>query len=477
PGRGPRGDLVLAFRDAVHDALVAAFSREPDPAYTRRMQQEGMVLGLLQSGVAHALALLDPALRALVRPFHRAMRWPVYEAVATDTTGRVGQLARAVPGVLSFALTHASDSDAQGLAAAQAFREEVVRGTPLQRALAPLLEDWSLFGARGRRRPVRRGRFGLRPDTLAALAALPGEARARRVREQQLLLRRALPQVGGGLLWLPPPLELVPEDIPRTPRAQVRWFKAMKRWVAFTAEWPDVDLALQRSFVRWLSAHAVEVSQLKHATAASLFDHVRAVGRATPRRLAVERLQREMDQHARVRAGQPPPGPVLAPPELVNAPFEVVLAALAAELPVQRLGKPGAPADLRLPNPVPGTCSPGLRVTPLLRASQLQDEGREMNHCVAGYLAVAARGRAWFFSAEAAGMRLTVQVHRDAAGHSALGRFLGHTNRAPTPEATALIHDWWARTSTSLGLRLGAAPPPGEPPPEYFEQDLPEVPF
>jgi hypothetical protein len=228
PGRAPRGDVVLGFRDGAHDALVQAFRDEQSPAYEKRIEQEGLIRGLLQVGAAHALSLLDPALRALVRPFHRAMRWPVYEAVASDSSGRLGQLARAAPGVLSFALTHAADSDAQGLAAAEAFRQDVVRGVPLQRALAPLLEDWALFGARRRRR-VRRGRFGPRPDTFAALAALPGEARAGRVRAQQLLLRRALPQVGGGLLWLPPPLELVPEDIPRTPRAQVRWFKAMKR--------------------------------------------------------------------------------------------------------------------------------------------------------------------------------------------------------------------------------------------------------
>jgi hypothetical protein len=151
-------------------------------------------------------------------------------------------------------------------------------------------------------------------------------------------------------------------------------------------------------------------------------------------------------------------------------PFEESLAALVAKYPERRVEGPGLPVDLLLPNPVPASAEGAPRVVPLGLASQLRAEGQFMGHCVARYLTAAAEGQAWFFAAEAAGMRLTIQVHRDRrTGELALGPHLGHGNRAPTPEATALVRAWWARTAASLGQPATVAPAP----PPLNRGDLP----
>lgn len=445
PGRGPRGDVLLSFQESAGELLRASFrddrSQEGNTRFLGHLQ---LVAAMLKASALHLQSQLDPRLAALARRFHQGLRFQVYAALAADSTGRLAQLAASAPGALAFALTHAQRSDEQGHAAALAFRDAVLRGVKLDRALGPLLEDWSTFGLR-RTPPRRRGRHAARPDVFSAFANAPPQERSKRIDHQRLLLRRAVPAVGGTLLWLPPPLAFAPEDIPSTARAQLRWFKAVKRWSAFTTWRPDAPRELQARFVRWLSAHAVALAAHKATSPVGLFDRARAEGVLLVRDQPLDAVLR------RLAPPQPPPPGPPAGGEPVS--WELRLAALAAAHPDRVTQDAHGALDLELPNPFQGIDDAVLKVTPLTTASALRAEGQQMSHCVASYLEQASEGRAFFFAAEAAGMRLTVQV--DGPDHNPeLGPFFGRRNCAPSPEATELIQYWWAKTAEACGLFL-----------------------
>jgi hypothetical protein len=446
PVRGPRGDVLLSFQERAEELLRASYREDRTPeGNTRFLGHLELVTALLKASAHHLQSQLEPSLATLARRFHQGLRFPVYEALAADSTGRLAQLAASAPGALAFALTHAHRSDESGHAAALAFRGAVLRGEKLDRALGPLLEDWSTFGLR-RTPPRRRGRHGARPDVFSAFATAPADERSARLAHQRLLLRRAAHPVGGTLLWLPPPLDFAPEDIPSTARAQLRWFKAVKRWSAFTTWRPDVPRALQRGFVRWLSAHAVGLAAHKGTSAIGLFDRARAAGVLLRRGQPLDAVLR------RLNPPQPPPPP--APPGDAGeeaASWELRVARLVGAHPERASRAPDGTLDVRLPAPFPGCDSPVLKVTPLATASALRAEGQQMAHCVASYLEQASEGRSFFFAAEAEGMRLTVQVN--GPDHApALGPFLGRRNGAPSPEAAARIRHWWEDTASACGL-------------------------
>jgi hypothetical protein len=468
PGRGPTADALLEFRESAEVQLGASYRDDRSEEGNRRLLGHVQLLtAMLQGAAAHLQGQLEPCLASLARRFHQGLRWPVYEALAADSSGRLAQLAASAPGALAFALTHAHRSDEQGHATVVSFRDAVLRGEKLDLALGPLLEDWALFGLRRtppRRRAARR--HGVRPDVFSALATAPAPERTARIAQQRLLLRRALPAVGGTLLWLPPPLAFAPEDVPGTARAQLKWFKALKGWSAFTTWWPEVPRDVQERFVRWLSAHAVAVAELKSVDPMGLFDVARLGGVRLARRQPMNAVLRQLvPPHARpAPEGHPPaPGALNVP-----IPWEQRVARLVEADPHRALRAPDGTRDLQLPAPFPGCTEAGLQVTPLATASALHAEGQQMSHCVASYLEQAAEGRSFFFAAEAEGMRLTVQVNGPAHA-PALGPFLGRRNCAPSPEAAARIRSWWEDTSAACGLmpRFESRPAPDD------EEDFP----
>ncbi|MEN9796837.1 MAG: PcfJ-like protein [Pseudomonadota bacterium] len=467
PAGEPFGALtgmpLARFRIAVMAALRSSWLGTDDGSAWRRDVAQ------LRQSVAeawcHLEARLAPRAWALARGFPPRLRWAVYEALAADGTGRLAQLADAVPGALSLALVHAAQSDAQGAEAARAFRDAVVEGQPVRKALDPLLEDWSLLGCRVTLRGEAR--------RLQALAEAPLQERRERILHQRTLLRRVLAGVDGRLVWLPAPVAFVPEDVPATLEAQQRWFRTLKRFPAFYGEGPRVPPRVQDAFVRWLSAHAAQPLPLGW-TPDSLSRGVFSREAVLPRRLAPHRLAGKLDAWEREDWED-----TLQVMEEMNAeayfpetsedggelfsipcvPWAERLQALAETYPAQVQVDRQGQVDLSLPNPFGGCELPGFRLSPLTTASALEAEGRTQQHCVAEFVEAAAAGTAFFFHAEAAGMGLTVYV-RGPAAQARLEQVLGECNRAPGPEQRALVVAWWEGLARTHGLDPTVREPP-----------------
>jgi len=419
-GPGVPDDPGTAFLDEVERRLREAWKVPPEggawtgpwevevqdgrwPLVRRREPPEflaDLVTAQLQvkAARAHLQSLLPRSLAAHVQPFHPEAQWPLCLLLAGDGSGRLAQLARAAPGTLLFALEHARRAGPQGREAAQAFCEAVRAGVTLKRALQPLLEDWATCA--------------LRPEGPGELAAL--------VSAQRLLLRRLHPGLAPQLAWLPPPLALVPEDIPTLQGTQWRWLEVMKQPGVLRAWDPAHPRAVQAAFCRWVSAHALELCPEDVPILAS---------QVLPRGL---RLARSCPL-ASVTGRRGPPGP---------------LERAWTRHPDLRLSGPDL--DLQLPHPFEETARPGLQVRPLRRASELVAEGRQMQHCAGNLWEAAAAGELFLLHAETDEGPLTVSF-RGPAEAPALGRVAGPRNRPPTPAQQAAVLAWWQELAQARG--------------------------
>lgn len=312
--------------------------------------------------------------------------------------------------------------------AALAFADAVRAGRPLKRALQPLLEDWAVCGAR----PGG-------PEELAALAASPPKERRRRMTEQRLLLRRAPAGLPPRLAWLPPPLALVPEDLPEGP-ALAWWFHVMKAPGALQAWDPSVPRPVQEAFCRWVSAH---VAQLCPEDVEVLARRVLGRGRRLTRGCTLQS----------VSGRRLPPGPFQRAWE---------------RHPECQL--PGKEKDLQLPHLFEPEERPGLRLQPLRRASELVEEGQRMHHCVGSLVEAAAAGEAFFLHVETAEGPLTVSV-RGPAEAPALGRAHGPCNGPLSDTQRQLLLAWWNDVARARGWapRTDESPHRAELPPNLAE--------
>jgi hypothetical protein len=443
--RGPRGDPVWGFANKVVDLLRLAWrrGRPGDEDEQRFLEDRQRLLAALAAPTEALIGTLQPERLRVCRRFAQGLRWPVYVALAADPSGRLGQLAAAMPGMLAFALTQGRRGDAQAQAAARAFREAVLRGEPLRRALPPLLEDWAAFGARRGQATLRMRHSRNRPETLFALSHSPAEDRARRIREQALLLRRARPGIAGTLLWLPPPIVFAPEDLPTGSRPLARWFKLMKGTVTCTAWLPGVRQDIQASEVRWLSRHATDIQEEvgTNVGADELLAYACDEGLVVPRDMTPETLAPRVaraDMRRELLRNREP---------LADDVLEQLLEDLERRRrhgPVMEVTVPddGLVEDQPLPAPIPAYRSPGLSVEPLYSTGQMRTEGIRMQHCVVSRIPLARTGRHLHFHVDLEERPLTLEVIRGRNGDWRLGECWGVRNSLTSERELNALRSW-----------------------------------
>ena len=131
-----------------------------------------------------------------------------------------------------------------------------INGALLDRAIDEALEGWYLTQMRTLDAPDSATDPHALPWRRLAEASI--DERLRLLKQQRLLIRRAGPMVPPTLLWLPPPLALVPEDVPRPVRANARWFRVMKTRLE-TQSVQRLPQARHEQLARFLSRHAQAV--------------------------------------------------------------------------------------------------------------------------------------------------------------------------------------------------------------------------
>jgi hypothetical protein len=383
-----------------------------------------------------------------------------------------------------FAMTHALHGDERSQEVVSEFFSEVLEGVPFRRAVAPLLEDWSLLGGRVQ------GREGSPWQALARLSAMPESGRREQVLRQRLILKRALPGVEPEHLWAPVSEYLVPEHIPSRARAQKRWFKVMASMTSYFAR-PGPEPRVHAAFLRWLSAHAenpgfrdwspralyLAVVRHRHVMAPdmTLQGLVARVDRWWAEELALQAAGAGLpppDDLPEVNGlevidGEGPPERLPLDPHIRRMPWPDMLKRLAAEYPDQETRDARGKLDLYLHTPFPGCDETGLKVRPLGRASELREEGRSMQHCAARYLQSAVTGETFFFHAVARGMALTIEI-RGPEDQAWFHVVLGHRNRPVDAERRALVLAWWERVARAHGLTT--------PRPQAYGE-MPDIPF
>ena len=346
-------------------------------------------LDIQVAGLACAAAeRCEPRARAVARRFSPRDRLRVYGAIVNDASGRVGELALTAPGALLFALALEHRS-ASGNAASRRFLADVAAGRKLKTAVDEVVSAWA-----------------------------PGPAQERILGEQRLLVRRAGPLVPSALLYSPPPLSFVPEDIPRSAGANAVWYRVVKSLDRLlvgheaTAESPLVALS------RFLSANAVELR--------------RRTPRTTQLRSTIENLATWVVTTGSTVGRRATVGAVLS---RCNAWLDGVENE-ARSAPARALGD--APLA---PPPFADVAIEGFRICALRTAADLCREADEMDNCLASRWGDALRGSSAFYSATIDGRRLSVELIFNGIRWD-LGAIKARSNTPPTDREGDLVSAW-----------------------------------
>jgi hypothetical protein len=415
------------------DPEGATFDRDQAPAMLAAVRKA------IRTAAVHAAHSCVPDALTNARRFSPCMRWWLYRHLVMDHEGRLAQAARIAPGVAIFAF--ALDEAMPFRPLAGQLLEGIRTGTPLNRLLDAVLEQWVQSA------PEFAARRGPRAGGVwANLLDATGPSRARLLRQQRLLIRRALPRVPPTLLLLPPPLAFAPEDIPSTVRANAHWYRVMKGAGVTLVKHPsapaEIDLALSsfasRQATKIEVTHRREVPETMRMLA--LFCHAtrRRPSRNTEPGRLIEQAKiwtAKLTRIARQRAGTRTP-----PHEIVSV---------------------GLPVDDAL-----AWDSTPLSVTPLRTVGELLEEGEKMANCVANR-AGAALGRACVLChATIHGRPHTLELRRARSGWS-LTDLRGFANELPTREAVQALHPWLTARNVALDdsilLQENDEAPPDDP--------------
>lgn len=431
------GPLALADTRALQS--VDSLTRRRD-----RRERAGRALRALWNRVAgHLRASADARALDAARRFHATLQWFVYCAAANDRTGRVAQMAAACPGLLSVA------SD---LTPRSGIFRGIICGERLRHVLGRTVHTWAMQeDARDLhtgRRPLGE-RLEREPDLLG---------------RQRLLLRRATAAVAPARLFRPPPLAFAPEDIPRDPTDNVRWYSRMK---APALLWPAPHLLARahQGLCLLVSRHA-RAGDLAPGMGIAwdremgeVCDYLALTGRVPTRRGNLpELLAASRRWHAQHVPPPPPPEPeppVLLGPRNLQVPPPPKPAPPPPEPPF-----PAPPFDNWPPpggSPEPDPAAPRRRSPPLIvraiRAPrELEREGREMSHCVATYGHWIRSGQCAIYHVVAAGQQLTLEVVFQQ-GRWVVGDVKGFQNRNPSARAWRALQPWLE--AHGLGSRRG----------------------
>ncbi len=364
-----------------------------------------------------AVSLCDPKALKQARRFLPNLRWFVYSHIVADKSGRLAQLASSCPGAFIFA--HALREHGVALFdvagdACTTIMQSVVDGLPLKRVLDEAIDSWM------REAPYE----GTDTESHAAWTLVRGASPAKRAQmqlEQRLLIRRAVPGVKSELVWLPPPVAFVPNDIPKGARAIARWFRFAKAYNCYRKA-NSLDDVQGLALCGFASAHSEQLSALSRELKRSpsnligdIADYVVYNNLNMPTRsanpaaiveatVAWERM--DMFCFGRARRSLPPDTDFPPPPV----------------------------ADLEV-----GPVHLHAMTTPL----DLRKEGKEMGHCVATHEHDANSGEAAYFNGTIGKSRVTIETI-GVSGKWAVGQARGLQNRDLTSAEYGDLGVWIA---------------------------------
>ena len=410
PRRAPQ--LFDAF-EVLRQHLFAQLyrSRRRTAARTQRLKEE--ITEALQASERTAVRLADPDARAEARRFHPEARWFVYRGLVGSPSGRFLQLLSACPGAAVLAAAVEAAFPVYGHEAANAFLADVEAGRRLKQALRRLLEQWltlmqeraQVVGKPERLTPATEplSDHQLADLTLSRLSPAVGHDDAALTRQRQLV-RLAHPTTPPRYLMAPAPMDLVPEDVPRSGQALLTWLRAMTVGWTWFGPCDATDSVLRA----WVSCHSHELAQAARQRRCSLPTLVLALRRSCARAryqpvrsAAIDRVIRVVDEH---------------------------------------------PWKLKYPLPPPPNVErPGLSIKMLERTKQLKQEGSEMHHCVGSYAPQVASGKTLIFSIRTNDARTTLSLV-PRGGRWVPSEHHGPHDAAPPEGHTRLVERWldWA---------------------------------
>lgn len=332
---------------------------------------------------------LSPRVRAYVR-----------DLVGRDPTEGIAQLARSGPGALIFACalaTSRASGPSEHLVAGKLIRG-VQTGEPLRGLLAEIvhvrcaLESYRVAG-------------WTRPLQLA-------ECSPKSHRRLALLIQRATAGVEPSHLLAALGRAHVPEDVPRQPAKNRRWFRVMGVHLPDRAPATPVHDAV----LRLVSRHTEALAVLKggpHGAIVRLLRFCGAVGRFPSRQTDLVKL---LDEAARWERHETRDRRLL-----------------------ERSSREAFPSP-----PVPGIRENDVAIEPLDSADKLVEQGRALDQCIASLAHRVTGRRSYFYAVRVGGARSTVELWHRAGLWRPIEHRAAH-NAAPSARECEIVVDWLRR--------------------------------
>jgi hypothetical protein len=427
-----RGIAMHTQRDVMYRALYwtrrelieAPVADHGGGAATRQMLLRELSAVIRAAAIA-ATDRCDPESRRLSLRFLPHLRFRVYRRLVADPTRRLAEIASSCPGALIFALGLIEHSRSGTQDAGERLLGDVIAGRKLATALDDAVCAWLA---------VLAGDERLLETAPRLIRGVPAQrARDPKERElirlhQRLLVRRATTQTRTTDLWLPPPLGLVPEDVPRAVRANARWFDVMKAHPLTLESLEHITMGQQIGVSRFLSRNIDSVFERRAVTRSriqELVDYARATRRWPTRDSDPARVLRDqLDWHDQV--------------------VHEDLAALFGGGPTRLRELPSSTLQLAAPRFQPEDIQLAeVDLQPIASSGELFKEGKHMQHCVATRVEAAVAGSALVFRGTVHGQRVTVELVRES-GVWTIGDFRCAANRLPKSRATRAIRAWAA---------------------------------
>ena len=428
PCRSSRSDELRAWTDSVYRTLKdvvgargdATREWDEDDAAELRATMRSLTAVAGRMGV-HAAATCDPEARKAALRFSPTARAWVYRRIVDDRTGRVGQLAAAVPGPLVFAAGAAAIDGFPSVS--RIVIDDAVAGVPARTLVVRVVEAWAQDAEqRGR---IQRPEVTT-PNLFDGFGHLHGDAdeAAAAVERQRRFVRRIGRLVAPALAVLPPPLLVTDVDIPEAPRDNARWVRIVKAAPRLQMPGAPVELQARRAVAAFLSRRALTAFPRGRHTrpirrrVEELIDYVQATGRRPGRSSDPERVFAEARRWH----------------------LEFQLAETA-----RRKREDILTPDSHLPPPRISAWSDadGNRLAPLTSLHQLRRESTEMRHCVESYVDLVRGGVCDIVAGIVAAGRLTIEV-RYPRGRPEIAQVRGPGNANPTRAQRMILGRWIA---------------------------------
>lgn len=302
----------------------------------------------------HLLACAHPEALRIAQTFDRATRFRVYAKVFGDRTGRLLQSARSMPSFLKIMIA-LEDRDCLDIAAD--IERLILDGQKPRRILDAIFERWLRAPGLARTEIYPRYRMIWR-----AMAELPRETIQEMKDRHLLLLKKACACVPGELLLFPPPVRLIPEDIPHYPSKNLQWFQTMRHseLLFLPSEGPIGDCA--RTLAPVLSKNFAAITRGREQIQ-NILAFMNATGVQPTRATNFARLLNDAEawRHAAHHEVDRPPTLVTYDP------------------------------DDRFPFTFESEFSEEFQIRPLRTSAELEAEGFEMGNCIGNYVSIGMR--------------------------------------------------------------------------------------